>query len=119
MKLNRYSGDHGFTMIELIMVIVIVGILSSTAVPKFINLQAAAQKAACQANQGAINSAIAMQYAKQLLDDAGNADWLEELDSIDDVEDDWFATGAVPICRVYGSYVVSNGIARCSDAAHN
>ena len=36
---NRLSTQHGFTLIEIISVLVIMGILSSFAVPKFIDLQ--------------------------------------------------------------------------------
>ena len=44
----------GFTLIELIIVIVLLGILSATAAPRFLNLQSDARKAALKALQGAI-----------------------------------------------------------------
>jgi prepilin-type N-terminal cleavage/methylation domain-containing protein len=52
-----------FTLIELLMVIVIIGILSMIAVPKFINLRSDAINAAAQGNLSALRSAVSMYYS--------------------------------------------------------
>lgn len=49
--------QSGFTLIELIIVIVILGILAVTAAPKFINIQDDAAESAAEGIVGALNSA--------------------------------------------------------------
>ena len=54
----------GFTLIELVMVIVILGILSAIAIPKFVDLTGKAKVGAAKSGLGAIRSVVAIQYAK-------------------------------------------------------
>lgn len=57
------ANHKGFTLIELVVVIVILGILAATALPKFIDLTDDAQKAAIKGMVGGLQSADSINYA--------------------------------------------------------
>ncbi|EGR1701496.1 prepilin-type N-terminal cleavage/methylation domain-containing protein [Vibrio cholerae] len=57
----------GFTLIELVVVIVILGILAVTAAPRFLNLQGDARKASLQGLKGAIDGAAGIVYGRAAL----------------------------------------------------
>ena len=56
--------QKGFTLIELVVVIVILGILAVTAAPRFLNLQSDARESALQGLKGAMAGAGSIVYAK-------------------------------------------------------
>lgn len=69
---QKMNSQKGFTLIELVVVIVILGILAVTAAPKFINIQDDARTATLQAVKASMQSAAALVHSKSLI--IGNED---------------------------------------------
>lgn len=55
---------NGFTLIELVVVIVILGIIAVTAAPRFLNVQDDARNAALEGLKGAIHAGLSIGYGK-------------------------------------------------------
>jgi len=63
----RKKTESGFTLIELVIVIVILGILAAVAIPKYEDMREQARVATVKGQLGSIRSAIAIQYARNAL----------------------------------------------------
>ena len=67
--MQKVSTQQGFTLIELIIVIVLLGILAVTAAPKFLNLQDDARDSVLEGIAGSLESASSVVYGKALINE--------------------------------------------------
>ena len=100
-----------FTLIELVVVIVILGILAAVAVPKYIDLSSKAEEATCKANRGTIASACAVYYGSTAIE--GSASYPTTYNSAT-----LYADGTVPSCPAGGTYTYSSSTGRVSCDEH-
>ncbi len=74
MRNIRARSQGGFTLIEIVIIIVVLGILAAVAIPKYQDLSGEAKEAACRASLGSLRSGITIFYANAAVA-TGDAAW--------------------------------------------
>jgi prepilin-type N-terminal cleavage/methylation domain-containing protein len=74
MRISLEQNQRGFTLIEIVIIIVVLGILAAVAIPKYQDITGEAKEAACRASLGSIRSGVTIFYANQAVK-TGSAQW--------------------------------------------
>ena len=74
MNFRWLTNRKGFTLVELVIIIVVLGILAAVAIPKYQNITSEAKEAACRGALGGLRSGITIYYANQIVT-TGSATW--------------------------------------------
>ena len=105
------KNQKGFTLIELVMVILLLGILAAVAIPRFWDLGGKADEAAANGGLGGIKSGLSIYYASTLANGAAisaRAPSLTNGPLIGDVVSDLQSTTGVPTISQVGFWGYNN-----------
>lgn len=103
------NNEKGFSLVELMVVVVIIGVLVAIAIPVYNITTDRAETGACHANQRMIEGA-ASQYAMN------EGISIDEVDNIGDL-DEYFKDGR-PTCPSGGTYEIEDGKVSCTKHDH-
>ncbi|WP_088829609.1 type II secretion system protein [Marinobacter sp. es.048] len=99
--------EKGFTLIELVMVIVILGILAAFALPRFADLGGEARLSSIQGALGSVRSANAIAHSQALASDVVNGDITLEGETITMINGYPNASGIVSAAQLSDEFEVT------------
>jgi type II secretion system protein G len=97
----------GFTLVEVLLVVIIVGILAAIVIPRITYSRREAQKQACNANVAAMNAQTELYYVQE----GGWPTSLDNLTTLDYID-------AIPTCPLGTAYVLNTTTHRTARHAH-
>ena len=106
--------EEGFSLVEIVIILIIVGILAAVAMAQFISFSDASKIAACQSNQVSIETAQTLFFTDTYI--AGNGRYATEISQLEP----YFGNARLPSCpEEDGEYqILSEGRATCTVEEH-
>jgi prepilin-type N-terminal cleavage/methylation domain-containing protein len=112
-------NNKGFTLVELMVVLLIIGILVAIAIPIYNKTQENAQERACQANLRTIDGAVAQYCAATGTDPETIGDPSSiTIDNNSDLVKEKYLKEAPKCPKTKDNYKVTDGKASCTDTSH-
>jgi MSHA pilin protein MshA len=101
-----------FTLIELVVVIVILGILAAVAIPRYMNLSDQAEEASCKAQRGVVASACSLYYASTAAS-TGSGSYPSTYE-----DSSLYADGSIPSCPGGGTWTYDSDTGKVTCDVH-
>lgn len=112
--MSSIKNAKGFTLVELIITIVLIGILTSVAIARYISLSNAGKTAICKLNQMNLRTAQTLYYTETYLD-SDHPHYAEKLEDLKP----FMRNEEIPQCpEGYQYQIVGDGLIRCPYLPH-
>lgn len=112
--MDSTKNAKGFTLVELILTIVLIGILAGVAIAKYISLSNAGKTAVCKLNQMNLRTAQTLYYTKTYLD-SGHPHYADDIKDLKP----FMRNEGIPQCpEGYQYQIVGDGLIQCPYPPH-